>query len=161
MTQRKPLTPKLPRGADPKEYIAGSTFKRPKEIKLKRSPMPRTTTDKAKAKEQSKLERLRSKYKKSFPHCVLCHRPVWDCHEMVWGKWRHVTVKLIQFWLPLCRHHHEEMHLTSLWPVARQLAVKCKCDYKNFDLLFVNETLVGELDIPMSDVDFYLNELTG
>lgn len=93
--------------------------------------------------------------------CECCHRrKATDCHEIARGSFRHVAVHERLTWLALCggpKGCHDKMDDYSVWPVARQMALKFLNSPEDFNPVTVN--LVRDRDpdaVTWGDVARYI-----
>ena len=73
------------------------------------------------------------------PNCWRCGRYGVQCHEIACGPARKKARQERCSMLALCPDCHRKVHDYSLWPIARQLALKLIRDPKHFDPERVNE----------------------
>ncbi len=59
-------------------------------------------------------------------------------HEIPRGVFRQKAFKVPAAWLRLCLTHHDEVDDLSVWPIARQLALKYLMDRGYYDRVKVN-----------------------
>lgn len=110
------------------------------------------------AKQDRQTTPARKAYKAEFLMCHrCCKRPATDTHEIARGTHKAAAMKEPCTWLALCRTDHDEMGDYSIWPVARQLALKLVADPNRFDLKKFNK-LRGrnERAITLDEVTQYL-----
>jgi len=83
---------------------------------------------------------VRSSYAKLFPICQSpwCRRLATDIHEIARGSHRQAALGERCCLLHLCRACHDEMDDYSVWPIARQLAMKLLGDPEGYDRVRVN-----------------------
>jgi hypothetical protein len=102
-----------------------------------------------------KLKPIRQGYLVAHPCCHCCGGPTSDTHEIVRGANRSEAKKHPGAWLSLCRPCHELFGDYSLWPPARQCALKMLADPQTFSLELIQD-LRGDNLVMLSDVVEYL-----
>ncbi len=134
----------------------------------RKTPMPRgeqrswnstlSTTSPKKRKHLRTTAPRRRSYKAEFLMCQCCiKRKAEDVHEIARGIHKEESEKHPATWLCLCRKCHDEMDDYSVWPIARQLALKLVADPSRFSLSKINEIRGRALDaITLADVAQYL-----
>lgn len=130
--------------------------------RLKRTELKRTAFKRQRKPDDRKLDRVRAKWRKQFALCHICNRrhPC-SVHEILGGKWRHITKRLRVFWLAVCDGPggcHGIIQSDSVnWPAARQLYQKKLHNPEDFDLEEFNRITAGiELPITQQEVDKWL-----
>lgn len=68
-----------------------------------------------------------------------CKRQAVDLHEIVRGANRQKAIQYRACWLALCRACHELLGDYSIWPPARQVALKLLRDPEHFDIEKIKE----------------------
>lgn len=112
-----------------------------------------------KRKQIDRMKAPRKAYKAEFLTCQRCaKRLATDLHEIARGSHRHLAVEEPCCWLALCRKCHREMDDYSIWPIARQLALKLIADPNRFDLDRFNE-IRGDEVTDMLEIVKYLELL--
>jgi len=101
----------------------------------------------------------RTAYKREFSICQCCGRKrSTDVHEIARGSAHREKAFTKPFtWLALCRDCHDLMGDYSIWPIAKQLALKSLVDPERFDLEAFNE-LRGDVTCA-EDVFSYIEQL--
>ena len=103
----------------------------------------------------ARLKPIRNRYLLSFPLCQYCSRPTSDVHEIVRGANRGEAKKHPAAWLSLCRDCHDKMDDYSVWPPARQVALKMLADPQTYSLELIQD-LRGDHLVMLEDVVQYL-----
>lgn len=93
---------------------------------------------KKRARLNRQAEPARAAFRGEFHLCMNCCRRLAeecrDIHEIARGPNREEALKHRCAWLLLCRGCHDEMDDYSVWPLARQLALKLLADPGHFSL---------------------------
>ena len=112
-----------------------------------------------KSKKTAAIERrmkpIRENYLLGHPLCHVCSRPTSDCHEIVRGSDRWKAYQHPGAWLSLCRACHDLMDDYSIWPPARQVALKMLADPQTYSLEMIQD-LRGDHLVMLEDVVQYL-----
>ena len=104
---------------------------------------------------------LRGEYQLMFPFCQVpgCDRIGQDLHEICRGAHRQQAIGAGGCLLVVGRPHHDEMDDYSVWPIARQLAIKKRGDPEGYDRERVNEIRGRAPDaITEGEVEVWTNE---
>ena len=103
-----------------------------------RKYMRHTSTKTAKLKRQTNP--LRAAYVAEKFTCECCaKRQASECHEIVRGANRQKAIQYRACWLALCVPCHALLGDYSVWPPARQVALKLLSDPEHFDLGIIQE----------------------
>ncbi len=105
----------------------------------------------------------RGEWRKKWDACMACGRhdyyQDYEVHEIARGPARKAALKESAAWLFLCPDCHrgeKGFDDYSVWPIARQLALKRKCDPRNYDRVTVNRLRGRYPDaVTEEDVDKY------
>lgn len=85
-----------------------------------------------------------------------------ETHEIPRGIFRAAALKEPAAWLRVCQFHDEEMGDYSIWPIARQLAVKKLGDLPNYSRELVNQLRGRQSDaITEAEVNAWVEEMRG
>ena len=79
-------------------------------------------------------DKLRRAFIEDHMNCWICGAYGTQCHEIPRGVHRKAATMFREAWLALCPVCHQQVDDYSVWPIARQAAVKLLKDPGFFDL---------------------------